>query len=285
MQDKFTDNAALLAVEAIDNNDVEAINQLFEQGMHPDLLLGEGVKKTLGATLAVKLDDPAIFNSYVEHGANLDHYSGAADTNPLHASVLNNDIRGVDRALAAGTNVAKTKVMQGLVNNAAPEGEVLSHVIDGGGWKALDVEKGVHNKVSDRLTQAIANSEEAGNHARVESLSNILEVVESYETMPRIQIDEHLTKAVLFEKDDKGQTPLSHPEPWARWKEVTAQLAENGEAMTHEDLQQDVGNGKTGLQRAAECFVQPEAEIADKATSWARRTQQAAPTSRGSSLA
>lgn len=260
-------NAANRLEKLIKNGDVDGVSRVLGSGQHPDTLL-RGGRRPLAE--AVRQEDPAMFDAVLEHGASLNP-SGKATGNGLFACVRQEDVRGMNRMIAAGASAAET---EGYVNDPPAQNilysvgtlapDVVRRLLDAGAWKSLDItDKHKRTPVQHLRKARAAVVGETGEDYQPDLFDNnrlgVIGLMERYAGLPRLDFAKgDFSKADLFTPDSAGNTPLDHPESWNRWPEVAEVLKKRGEHVTLDDLQKTDASGKTWLTRAVECWSLPQ---------------------------
>lgn len=236
-------NLVSSTLTALRKGDAEAIQQLLENGMNPNIKL-TGSARAL--TSAVLFSDPHIFDTYIRYGANI-NMPQVGINNPLFFAASKGDVQGVVRALAAGADVQATrnrgsrqrqKVTHVAINSAMPQ--ITRLLLDAGGWRDLNPPR----EPNEPALGARLNKDKPEHR-------ETLELMQRYARLPRLDFkSNNFDKSALFAKDDSGDCPLDHPETWEKWDVVCAVLAQKGESLSKDELLQTDENGKSWMQQA-----------------------------------
>ncbi len=211
-----------------------------------------------------------MFDTVLEHGASINP-NGKANGNGLFACVRKEDVRGMNRMIAAGASAAETEgyvtepPAQNIlfsVGTTAPD--VVRRLLDAGAWKSLAITDKHNRTPVEHLRKARAAAGGGAGEDYQPDLfdsnrQSVIGLMERYAGLPRLDFAKgEFSKADLFTPDEAGNTPLDHPETWNRWPEVAEVLHKRGEQVSLDDLQLTDKSGKTWLTRAVECWSLPQ---------------------------
>lgn len=252
---------------ALQAGDATTVAKMLDSGHNPDMPL-RGSRK--GLSLTVHQDDPKMFHTLLEHGASINP-SGSANGNALFSCVRKEDVRGMNRVIAAGASAAET---EGYVNAPPAENilfsvgtttpDVVRRLLDAGAWQSLEKTDARKHTPLERLRKArAALVGETGEDYQPDLFDanrmGVIGLMERYRALPRLDFEKGgFSKADLFAPDATGNTPLDHPETWNRWPEVAEQLKKNGEKVSLADLRKTDAQGKEWIARAVECWSLPQ---------------------------
>lgn len=224
---------------------------------------------------AIRNRDECAFGQALENGADVNARLGANYTTALHIAVPSAGYDFVQSLLRAGAN-PNNRTKRGFTPIFSAAGflqpDFCNLLLDWGADPCIYTRSGTSNPPYDK--QAIHEAVRKHKPETVRALlkagadplavegktsQHCLEMIPDYAqeqydflheaaALPRVTVDETLSKADLLEKDAAtGLTPLDNPVTWRQWPEITAVLAGKGELFSKAELLAKNANGNARL--------------------------------------